>query len=134
LSQFKLTDCSALIRAATDPEWRVRRQAINALTKHQSEQGEQVLVKSLADDRWEVAKEAITGLGKLRTPVSQQLIPFFTHELADMRIAAAAATGEIGDPVFIPQLKALLADPDTGVQKTAARALRQIETGTKSGS
>jgi HEAT repeat protein len=50
-----------------------------------------------------------------------------------MRIAAATAAGEIGEPVFIPHLKALLADPDTGVQKTAARALRQIETTTKSG-
>ena len=44
-----------------------------------------------------------------------------------MRIAAAAAAGEIGDPVIVSHLKALLADPHTEVQKTAARALRQIE-------
>ena len=85
------------------------------------------MLKSLEDDRWEVAREAILALGKLRTPVSAQLTPFFTHELADMRIAAATAAGEIGEAIFVPCLNALLRDPDTGVQKAAARALGQVE-------
>ncbi|MBV8101993.1 MAG: HEAT repeat domain-containing protein, partial [Verrucomicrobia bacterium] len=130
LSQFELTDVSDFVRMVADPAWRVRRQAANALAKHPSEAGELILLKSLDDERWEVAREAIVALGKLRTPVSEQLTPFFTHELADMRIAAATAAGEIGEAIFVPRLKALLGDPDTGVQKTATRALRQIESRT----
>jgi HEAT repeat protein len=103
---------------------------VNALSKHPSEAGELTLLKSLEDERWEVTREAILALGKLRAPVSQRLAPFFTHGLADMRIAAAAAAGEIGEAVLIPYLKVLLGDPDTGVQKTATRALAQIESRT----
>jgi HEAT repeat protein len=130
LSQFKLTDVSDFVRMAGDPAWRVRRQAVNALSKHPSEAGELTLLKSLNDDRWEVAREAMLALGGLRTPVSEQLTRFFTHGLADVRIAAATAAGEIGEAIFVPHLKALLGDPDTGVQKTATRALGQIESRT----
>src|ERR1700751_1895648 len=54
---------------------------VNAFSKHPSEAGELTLLRSLNDDRWEVAREAILALGKRRTPVSEQLTPFFTHEL-----------------------------------------------------
>jgi HEAT repeat protein len=116
---------------ATDPAWRVRRQAVNALSKHRREAGELTLLSRLGDERWEVTKEAILALGKLRIPVSGQLTRFFSHELADLRIAAATTAGEIGDTTFVPHLKALLGDPDTGVHKTAARALGQIESKTQ---
>ena len=127
LSQLELTEVSDFVRMAVDPAWRVRRQAVNGLSKHRSEAGKLTLLKSLEDDRWEVTREAILALGNLRTPIAEQLIPFFTHELADMRIAAATAAGEIGEAIFVPHLKSLLGDPDTGVQKTATRALGQIE-------
>ena len=126
LSQFDITDVSDLIQAAGDPVWRVRRQAMIGLSNYRSEPREQVLVKALSDKRWEVVKEAIVSLGKLRTPVFRPLTPFFAHEQADIRIAAAVAAGEIGETEFKPYLKALLRDPDTGVQKAAMRALHQI--------
>jgi HEAT repeat protein len=127
LSQFDGADVFDLIRAAKDPAWRVRRQAVIGLSNFRSEQAERILIAALDDDRWEVVKEAIVSLGKSRTPVFRPLAQFFTHELADIRIAAAAAAGEIAEPEFKPYLEALLQDPDTGVQKAARRALSQIE-------
>src|SRR4029077_2441700 len=127
LSQFDGADVSDLVRAAGDSAWRVRRQAVIGLSNYHSEQGEQILAKALDDDQWEVVKEAIVSLGKLRTPLFRQLTRFFGHELADIRIATAVAAGEIADTEFKPYLEALLEDPDTGVQKAAARALHQIE-------
>jgi HEAT repeat protein len=126
LSQFDITDVSDLIQATGDPVWRVRRQAMIGLSNYRSEPGEQVLVKALNDQRWEVVKEAIVSLGKLRTPVFRPLTPFFAHEQADIRMAAAVTAGEIAETEFKPYLETLLRDPDTGVQKAAKRALHQI--------
>jgi HEAT repeat protein len=127
ISQFKEADVSDLIRATSDPAWRVRRQAVMGLSNYRSEQGEQALLEALVDEHWEVVKEGIVSLGKLRAPVLRQLTRFFAHHLADIRIAAAIAAGEIGEPEFKSCLETLAQDPDTGVQKAAQRSLRQIE-------
>jgi len=74
-----------------------------------------------------VLKEAIESLRKTRAPVAPQLSPFLRHGIADVRIAAAAAIGEIGDGSLLPEVTELLGDPDTGAQKAAARAIEQLE-------
>ena len=115
-----------LIRAARDRAWRVRRQAAIGLGNYRSEEGETALVQALSDEHWEVTKEAIVSLGRLRTPISGELRRFFTHELADVRLAAAVAAGQIGSSELESDLRTLTADPDTGVRKAASRALRQL--------
>jgi HEAT repeat protein len=59
-------------------------------------------------------------------PVAASLIPFLSHAVADVRIAAATALGESGDKAAALQLEALIRDPDTGVQKAAHRALERL--------
>jgi HEAT repeat protein len=104
----------------------VRRQAAIGLANYRSEQGETALVQALSDEHWEVMKEAIVSLGSLRTPISGELRRFFRHELADVRLAAAVAAGQIGSADLESDLRALAADPDTGVRKAAFRALQRV--------
>jgi HEAT repeat protein len=73
-----------------------------------------------------VVKEALAGLGKLRAPAAASLIPFLSHEVADVRIAAATALGESGEKAAVRKLEALVTDPDTGVRKAARRALERL--------
>jgi HEAT repeat protein len=126
ISQSEDSNVFPLIRAARDRAWRVRRQAVIGLANYRSEEGETALVQALSDEHWEVVKEAIVSLGRLRTPISGELRRFFAHELADVRLAAAVATGQIGSSELESDLRTLSADPDTGVRKAAFRALQQL--------
>jgi HEAT repeat protein len=92
-----------------------------------------MLVILLEDDRWEVVKEALIGLGKLSTPVASRVTGFLTHEIADVRIAAAQALGGIGGNSAVEALSAALSDPDTGVQKAAKRAIEEIKLADREG-
>jgi len=87
----------------------------------------EALLEATNDKRWQVVKEAITSLGKLKAPVSGRLLAFLSHEIADVRIAAASALGEIGNFATIPELKNLLTDPDTGVQKAASHSINKVQ-------
>jgi HEAT repeat protein len=54
-------------------------------------------------------------------------VSFLTSQNADIRISTTTALGEIGDITVLPQLRPLLADIDTGVQKAAKRAIEKLE-------
>jgi HEAT repeat protein len=118
---------SALIGATSDADWQVRAQAASRLCRFRGEQVINALKEALKDDRWEVVKEAIESLGKVQAPVGSYLIPFLFHEIADVRITAASAIADIGDTTSLLELRELLYDPDTGVQKAAARAIARLD-------
>ena len=116
-----------LLRAARDEDWQVRHEAVLALGKYGGFDGIiPGLLAALDDPHWEVVEAGLISLCKLRAPVAGQAARFFGHALADVRIAAAVAAGEAGDHTFESQLAGLERDPDTGVQKAAARALARL--------
>jgi len=118
---------SALIKATSDLDWQVRAQAVSRLSRFSGEQVVDTLKQALKDDRWQVVKEAIESLGKAQAPVAPCLLPFLRHEIADVRITAALAIADIGDNSPMLELTELLSDPDTGVQKAAARAISRLD-------
>jgi HEAT repeat protein len=115
-----------LIRAIEDPEWQVRASAATSLGHFSSKNGTAALVGALCDSHWQVTKEAILGLRSSTIEVSDNIVPFLKHESTDIRIAAAAALGAVGDSSHIVALQPLLHDPDTGVQKAAQRSIQHL--------
>jgi len=127
LSRLDDSAASDLIKAAADLDWQVRAQAVSRLSRFSGEQVINTLQEALKDERWQVLKEAIESLRKIQAPVAPRLLPFLRHGIADVRIAAAAAIGEIEDNSSLLALTKLLSDPDTGVQKAAAGAIERLE-------
>jgi HEAT repeat protein len=127
LSRLDDSAVSDLIKAAADVDWQVRAQAVSQLSRFSGEQVINTLQEALKDVRWQVLKEAIESLRKVQAPVAPHLLPFLRHGIADVRIAAAVAIGEIGDNSSLSELTELLSDPDTGVQKAAAGAIERLE-------
>jgi HEAT repeat protein len=70
--------------------------------------------------------EAALSLSRLQAGDDERVAALLLHELADLRIAAAVALGESQNPAWTAQLKPLLNDPDTGVQKSAGRAIERL--------
>ena len=111
----------AALDAATQIEDKLERQAATKQVE------EEVLAAHSGDPSWEGIKEALGTLGKLQLPTAEPILPFFSHPIADVRIAAATATGATSDHrARLPLETLVAADPDTGVQKAAARALHQL--------
>ena len=73
-----------------------------------------------------MAREAALSLSRLQAGGDERLAGLLLHELADLRIAAAVALGESQNPAWIARLEPLLNDPDTGVQKSARRAIERL--------
>lgn len=115
-----------LLRTLFDEDWQVRRESAIALSRFPSEGTVVALTGALDDTHWQVTKEALLSLGKLRAGGSAPLAWFLSHEIADVRIAAATALGDCRVDTAVTELEALLNDPDTGVQKAARRALERL--------
>jgi HEAT repeat protein len=115
-----------LILALDDPNWQVRREAAIALGRFPGQAAQAALLDSLNDSSWQVVRESVVSLGKLRPPGLGEVARLLLHELADLRIAVAVALGESRNPAWIERLEPLLNDPDTGVQKSARRAIERL--------
>jgi HEAT repeat protein len=106
----------------SDDNWQVRREAAAALGHFPGQATEAALRDTLGDAAWPVAREAAFRACRPATVVAALLL----HELADLRIAAAVALGESQNPAWTARLEPLLNDPDTGVQKSAGRAIQRL--------
>jgi HEAT repeat protein len=115
-----------LILALTDDNWQVRREAANALGRLPGQSSEAALRNALGDPAWQVVREAVLGLSRLQASDDQRVARLLTHDLADLRLAAAAALGESQNPSWISGLEPLLKDPDAGVQKSARHAIKRL--------
>jgi len=128
LSSFGEVALPNLMGLALDTDWQVRSEAVTGLGRFSNERVLPPLLRALEDEVWQVVKVAIAGLGKPIFPVAQRLIPFLFDPSSDIRISTATSLGEIGDNSVLPQIRQLLTDPDTGVQKAADRAIKRLST------
>jgi HEAT repeat protein len=115
-----------LMAALGDRDWQVRREAALELGRFPSLDGRIALEATLSDPAWQVVREAALSLARLKADPGVALARLLTHDLADIRIAAAVALGASQNPSRIDQLEALLNDKDAGVQKTARLAIEQL--------
>jgi HEAT repeat protein len=120
-----------LILALSDDNWQVRREAATALGRFPGQAAEAALRDTLGDSAWQVAREAALSLSRLQAGDDERVAGLLSHELADLRLAAAVALGESQNPGWIARLEPLLNDPDRGVQKSARRAIERLASPTR---
>jgi HEAT repeat protein len=115
-----------LLLALSDDNWQVRREAATGLGRFPGQAAEAALRDMLSDPAWQVVREAALSLARLRAGDDERVADLLSHELPDLRLAGAAALGESQNPAWIARLEPLLNDPDTGVQKSARRAIERL--------
>jgi HEAT repeat protein len=117
-----------LLRSLRDTDWTVRRDGAAFLAGFPYPEAIAGLRRALQDEYAQVVREAITSLGRIRAPVSRAIAPFLNHEVAEVRIAAMKALGEMGDPKFRAHLSSMLNDRSPDVVAVALNLLeRPIE-------
>ena len=88
-----------------------------------------------SDLGWDQRRHAIVALGELAyRGAVEALVPVLEDDEVHLRVAAARALGEIGDPAALPALRAALGDGERTTQneevtvgEVAAEAIRRIE-------
>ena len=104
--------CGDLLTALTDESWQVRRATARALGKLPGQATGYALRMALEDPIWQVGVESLTSLGKISADVDRRALSLLHDEIPEVRTAAATAVGQSNDPLLIPDLGALLRDPD----------------------
>lgn len=120
-----------LVDRLRDPDWRVRRQAAEALGAVGDTLGLEPLMETLADrdGDWSVRAAAARSLGKLGDPRAvATLIAVLNDMNAHVRHMAVIALGRIGTMEAREALAvAVRSDSDGATRFSAARALRELE-------
>jgi HEAT repeat protein len=88
-----------------------------------------------SDLLWDQRRHAIVGLGELEDPIAvEPLARLLNDNEVHLRVAAARALGQIGDPAALPALRTALGDEEPAifnreptVAVAAAEAIRRIE-------
>jgi HEAT repeat protein len=108
-----------------DPDPDARRHAMHALRSLLDARAADVLVRHLDDEVTELAVLAAEYLGLIRAPaaVTRLVVLAGADPRFDLRQAAIAALGEIGDRRAVPALLAVLAGEPTALHASAADAL-----------
>jgi HEAT repeat protein len=118
---------AAVLKALDDESADVRRKAAYALGRidPDPEQVAGPLAKALADKSEDVRHTAAGALAKLGAPGAEALLKTLKSNDSAIRNLAIKTLGEIGPDakVALPELKALLLDPDKGSAGVAADAL-----------
>lgn len=115
-----------LIHALKDAHWQVRRDATVLIARFPYGASAPALLRLLGDPDWRVVREALLSLAHLRAPFSAYYLPLITHEIPDVRIAAANAIAETKDNLAVGALNTLADDDDDTVRQCAIKALAKL--------
>lgn len=117
-----------LVAALADASWRVRRSAVDGLTRHINHEMVAHLLLALRERHRDcnTLNSALSVLAMSDMDVVSPLISFLADLNPDLRVYAALALGLHGDPRAIPSLLIALSDPDANVQYHAIEALGRL--------
>jgi HEAT repeat protein len=118
-----------LVEMLADSRWRVRRAAAEALARCDAPgPALQVLLEALRLRNRDLGllNGALRALSLTTLPVGPALAEFLTSDDPDLRIYAAQALGERGDPDAVAALLGRLADADVNVRAQAIEALGKL--------
>src|SRR5687768_8808131 len=111
----------------TDPDPRVRANAVEALWQSRQRGAEHVLRKATRDSHPRVVVNGWVGLYYIGDPgAAEGLLQLASDGSPAHRAAAVWGLGQLGDAVFQPKLQALVRDPDAAVRRNALKALVKI--------
>lgn len=114
--------------ALRDDNWRVRRAAVDGLSRHAHRDMLASLLTALRDQHrdFNVLSSALTLLARSDMDVTAPLIELLQGPDADLRMQAALALGEQHQPAAVGPLIAALDDPDPNVRFHAIEALGRL--------
>jgi len=116
-----------LLRALGDPDWRVRKTAVEGLVAFGGDEVTSGLVQRLsAEDNAGARNSSIEALAQIGAAAVGPLLPLLDTRDADVRKFAVDVLGDIRDARAVPGLIAKLKDADENVCVAAAEALGKL--------
>jgi len=121
----------ALLKAISDPSWRVRRAAVDALVKHHDNGVVTDLLRGLRERNRDPGflNAALSVLAASNLDVLTPLIELLTDPEPATRTYAALALGLLNNKAAVPALMHALQDPDPNVRYHAIEALGRLRAG-----
>lgn len=111
-----------------DPDWQVRAESAYVIGRLKISSALSALIEACGDLSWQVCEKAVEALGELR---ARQALPAIglcaMAEISNLRRAAVASIGEIGDSEGRPYLAPALHDSDPGVRQLARWVLDRLD-------
>ena len=115
-----------LFAALKDKDWRVRRDAVQALGKSGNVRAVEPLVAALRDKSWDVRVVAANALLSIGKPAVKSLIAALKDEVSDVRRTALITLGKIGTPRAVEALILVAREKNSGIRQEAVTALGKI--------
>ena len=118
-----------LIGAIGDDNWRVRRAAVQGLSRRRTADVIASVLQALREDHrnFSVLSSAIELLAAGDVDVVEPLLELLRYPDLDLRLQAALILGERGDTRVVPALIDTLADPDENLRFHAIEALGKLK-------
>lgn len=118
-----------IIGALADEDWRVRRRLVEAMGKRAAPEAIEALLGAMKDRHLDFAtvNSALQVLKNTSVEVVEPLVSMLSSQETDMRMHAALALGELGDPASLSALLTTLDDPDENVRYHAIEALGKLK-------
>lgn len=120
---------NTLLNSLSDESWRIRRVAVSGLARHGDQEAITSLLKTLRREHRDLStlNSALQVLQFSNIDVLPSLIELLLDRDPEVRLYAAQALGDRGDPRAVPTLMALLKDQDPNVQYHAIEALGKLQ-------
>jgi HEAT repeat protein len=116
-----------LFRAMADPDWRVRKTAVEAIVSTGGEGVVTGLIRALsAQDNAGMRNSAIEALIRIGSPTVDTLLPALRTPDPDVRKFIVDILGDIGDVRAVPDLIKMLGDVDDNIRIASAEALGKL--------
>jgi HEAT repeat protein len=116
-----------LFRAMADPDWRVRKTAVEAILSVGGERVVAGLIQALsAQDNAGMRNSAVEALIRIGSPAVDVLLPELVTSDADVRKFIVDILGDIRDVRAVPDLIRMLDDADDNISVASAEALGKL--------
>lgn len=117
----------ALQAELTDPNYKVRKEAVRKIARYYRAQAAGPLLEALQDSRSAVRAKAVQVLGRLHDPRTlTPMLALLSDKAMNVRKLTARALGNFGDQSVVPALMTLLSDKQSAIRQAAARSLGRL--------